>query len=138
MVVDERTDRDLRQDDLKQGNLKQDLGAPALLLDSVVKSYGQIRAVNGVSLKAYAGIKGVNLKGLSFNQVIFDLGKLQMNEVLDYRARKAAGKPYVDPLGTTQDNYIKQMKKLGYGVDKQGKSYPLPKRVTVINKAGGK
>ena len=30
-------------------------GAPALLLDNVVKTYGPIRAVNGVSLKAYAG-----------------------------------------------------------------------------------
>ena len=28
---------------------------PALLLDNVVKTYGQIRAVDGVSLKAYAG-----------------------------------------------------------------------------------
>src|SRR3989442_11338397 len=41
MVVDEHTDRDL--------------GAPALLLDNVVKTYGPIRAVNGVSLKAHAG-----------------------------------------------------------------------------------
>src|SRR3989442_3306796 len=41
MVVDEHTDRDL--------------GAPALLLDNVVKTYGQIRAVDGVSLKAHAG-----------------------------------------------------------------------------------
>jgi ABC-2 type transport system ATP-binding protein len=30
-------------------------GQPALLLDNVVKSYGANRAVNGVSLKAYAG-----------------------------------------------------------------------------------
>ena len=30
-------------------------GQPALLLDNVVKSYGSNRAVNGVSLKAYAG-----------------------------------------------------------------------------------
>jgi ABC-2 type transport system ATP-binding protein len=32
-----------------------DDGAPALLLDSVVKTYGAIRAVDGVSLKASAG-----------------------------------------------------------------------------------
>ena len=32
-----------------------DEGAPALLLDSVVKTYGAIRAVDGVSLKASAG-----------------------------------------------------------------------------------
>src|SRR6267378_4788819 len=41
MVVEEYKDRDL--------------GAPALLLDKVVKTYGPIRAVNGVSLKAYSG-----------------------------------------------------------------------------------
>src|SRR5258707_10583778 len=32
-----------------------DLGPPALLLDNVIKSYGPVRAVNGVSLKARAG-----------------------------------------------------------------------------------
>jgi ABC-2 type transport system ATP-binding protein len=32
-----------------------DKGAPALLLDNVVKTYGPIRAVDGVSLKALAG-----------------------------------------------------------------------------------
>jgi ABC-2 type transport system ATP-binding protein len=32
-----------------------DLQVPALLLDNVVKTYGPIRAVNGVSLKAHAG-----------------------------------------------------------------------------------
>src|SRR6266699_2460876 len=32
-----------------------DKGAPALLLDKVVKTYGPIRAVDGVSLKAQAG-----------------------------------------------------------------------------------
>src|SRR6266567_6439607 len=33
----------------------RDLGAPALLLDKVVKTYGPIRAVDGVSLEARAG-----------------------------------------------------------------------------------
>ena len=33
----------------------QDKGVPALLLDNVVKTYGSIRAVDGVSLKAEAG-----------------------------------------------------------------------------------
>ena len=32
-----------------------DQGAPALLLDNVVKTYGPIRAVDGVSLQAYSG-----------------------------------------------------------------------------------
>src|SRR6266478_8935356 len=41
MVTEERSDRDA--------------GAPALLLDKVVKTYGPIRAVDGVSLKAKAG-----------------------------------------------------------------------------------
>src|SRR5713226_1026611 len=41
MVLDERSDRDK--------------GAHALLLENVVKTYGPIRAVDGVSLKAHAG-----------------------------------------------------------------------------------
>jgi ABC-2 type transport system ATP-binding protein len=41
MVTDERSSREER--------------APALLLDHVVKTYGPIRAVDGVSLKAHAG-----------------------------------------------------------------------------------
>src|SRR5437879_8854330 len=41
MVVDQRSGRDI--------------GGPALLLDKVVKTYGPIRAVDGVSLKAHAG-----------------------------------------------------------------------------------
>src|SRR6266700_2405862 len=41
MVTEKRSDRDA--------------GAPALLLDKVVKTYGPIRAVDGVSLKAQAG-----------------------------------------------------------------------------------
>jgi hypothetical protein len=88
------------------------------------------------NLKGYQGLKGLSLKGLSFNKVIFELGKIQMNEILDYRARKSAGKPYVDPLATTQDNYIKQMKKLGYGVDKTGKSYSLPKKTATKQVSG--
>jgi ABC-2 type transport system ATP-binding protein len=35
--------------------LATERGQPALLLDNVVKSYGQNRAVNGVSFKAYSG-----------------------------------------------------------------------------------
>src|SRR6266700_6232624 len=41
MVTEKRSDRDA--------------GAPALLLDKVVKTYGPIRAVDGVSLRAHAG-----------------------------------------------------------------------------------
>src|SRR6266700_6297334 len=41
MVVEEYKDRDL--------------GAPALLLENVVKTYGPIRAVDGVSLEVHAG-----------------------------------------------------------------------------------
>jgi hypothetical protein len=90
--------------------------------------FPKLSSTSVTNLKGYTSLKGLNLKGLNFNQAIFKLGKIQMNEVLDYRARKAAGKPYVDPLGTTQANYITQMKKLGYGVDALGKSFVLPKK----------
>jgi phospholipid/cholesterol/gamma-HCH transport system substrate-binding protein len=90
--------------------------------------FPKLSSTSVANLKGYTSLKGVNLKGLNFNQAIFKLGKIQMNEILDYRARKAAGKPYVDPLGTTQENYIAQMKKLGYGVNDLGQSFVLPKK----------
>src|SRR5262249_14001378 len=50
VVVDERTNRDIG------GGTRLDAAPmPALLLGSAVKSYGQNRAVNGVSFKAHAG-----------------------------------------------------------------------------------
>ncbi|MEA2450590.1 MAG: phospholipid/cholesterol/gamma-HCH transport system substrate-binding protein [Thermoleophilaceae bacterium] len=89
------------------------------------------------NLKAFGGLKGLSLKGLSFNQAIAELGKIQMNELLDWRARGRAGQPRVDPLATTQANYIKQMKKLGLGVDKQGKAFALPKKKATTKQVGG-
>jgi phospholipid/cholesterol/gamma-HCH transport system substrate-binding protein len=68
------------------------------------------------------------LPGVPFNAKIAAAGKVQMNEVVDYRVRKAAGKPAVDPLATDQQNYVIQMKKLGLGVTKLGKVYTLPKK----------
>jgi ABC-2 type transport system ATP-binding protein len=50
--VDERTDRTIGHGVASSGT---GTARPALLLEDVVKTYGQIRAVNGVSLKAYAG-----------------------------------------------------------------------------------
>jgi phospholipid/cholesterol/gamma-HCH transport system substrate-binding protein len=64
---------------------------------------------------------------LPANQKLQAAGKLQMNELTDWMARKRAGKPAVDPLGTTHDNYIIQMKKIGLGVTKQGKVFALKK-----------
>ena len=69
---------------------------------------------------------------LPFNQKIASAGKRQMNELTDWMARKSAGKPAVDPLGTTHDNYVLQMKKIGLGVTKAGKVFTLP------TKAGNK
>jgi virulence factor Mce-like protein len=64
------------------------------------------------------------------NQKIAANGKRQMNELTDYLRRKAAGKPAVDPLGTTHANYVFQMKKIGLGVTKQGKVYTLQPKGT--------
>jgi hypothetical protein len=69
---------------------------------------------------------------LPFNQKIAAAGKAQMSELTYYLKAKAAGKPAVDPLSTTHDNYVLQMKKLGLGVTKLGKVYTLP------SKAGNK
>jgi phospholipid/cholesterol/gamma-HCH transport system substrate-binding protein len=66
------------------------------------------------------------LPGVPFNAKIAAAGKVQMNELTDWIARKRAGKPAVDPLSTPQDNYVLQMKKLGLGVTKAGKVYNLP------------
>jgi phospholipid/cholesterol/gamma-HCH transport system substrate-binding protein len=63
---------------------------------------------------------------LPFNQRIAAAGKAQMNELTFYLRQKAAGKPAVDPLSTTHENYLLEMKKLGYGVDKLGKVFTLP------------
>ncbi|MEA2423199.1 MAG: phospholipid/cholesterol/gamma-HCH transport system substrate-binding protein, partial [Thermoleophilaceae bacterium] len=67
------------------------------------------------------------LPGLPFNQKIAAAGKVQLAEVTDYLARRTAGKPNVDPLATTQANYVLKMKKLGLGVTKLGKVYTLQK-----------
>jgi hypothetical protein len=66
------------------------------------------------------------LPGVPFNAKIAAAGQAQLNEVVDFRVRKAAGKPAVDPLNTTQANYVFQMKKIGLGVTKLGKVYSLP------------
>jgi hypothetical protein len=68
------------------------------------------------------------LPKIKFNRDIAAAGKAQMAELIDYRARRAAGKPAVDPLATTQRNYVLQMKKLGLGVTKLGKVYALPRK----------
>jgi hypothetical protein len=68
------------------------------------------------------------LPGNAFNKKIAAAGDVQMAEIRDYLARKRAGKPFVDPLGTTRQNYVLQMKKIGLGVTKQGKVYVLPKK----------
>ena len=110
---------------------------PGGLLPPIPGGFPKLTKTSTDNLKGYVGgLKGLSLKGLGFSQAIAQLGKIQMNEILDFRARERAGQPRVDPLATTQDNYIKQMKKLGYGVDKLGKSYALPKKVSV-KQAGG-
>jgi hypothetical protein len=55
-----------------------------------------------------------------------------MAELRDYLARKRAGKPAVDPLATTQENYLRQMRKLGFAVDMNGKVTPLPAKKKAV------
>jgi ABC-type transporter Mla subunit MlaD len=68
------------------------------------------------------------LPSVPFNKKIAQAGKVQMTELTDYLARKRAGKPVVDPLNTTHANYVFQMKRLGLGVTKLGKTYTLPQK----------
>jgi phospholipid/cholesterol/gamma-HCH transport system substrate-binding protein len=68
------------------------------------------------------------LPGVPFNVKIAQAGKVQMTELNDYLARKRAGKPVVDPLNTTHANYVFEMKRLGLGVTKLGKTYTLPQK----------
>jgi hypothetical protein len=63
---------------------------------------------------------------LPFNQKIATAGKRQMNELTYFLKAKAAGRPAIDPLATTHENYVLQMKKIGLGVDKLGKVFTLP------------
>jgi phospholipid/cholesterol/gamma-HCH transport system substrate-binding protein len=65
---------------------------------------------------------------LPFNKRIHAAGQRQLNEVKYYRRAKAAGRPAVDPLGTTRANYLRQMRKLGLGVTKTGHVYKLAKK----------
>ena len=58
---------------------------------------------------------------IAFNQKIARQGKVRMNELKDYFARKAAGKPVVDPLSLPQDLYLSRMRKLGLKVTSEGK-----------------
>ena len=109
---------------------------PGGLLPPIPGGFPKLSKTGTSNLKAFAGIKGLSLKGLGFNQAIAQLGKIEMNELMDYRARLKAGKPGIDPLSTTQENYLKQMKKLGYGVDKLGKPFVLPKKATTKQVSG--
>jgi phospholipid/cholesterol/gamma-HCH transport system substrate-binding protein len=102
---------------------------PGGLLPGTSSPTPKLNKASTTNLQAYAGgITGLSLKGLGFNQLIAKLGAIQMNELKDSLARQKAGKPYVDPLATTQENYLKQMKKLGLGIDKLGKPFALPKK----------
>jgi virulence factor Mce-like protein len=61
-----------------------------------------------------------------FPKRIADASKLQLNQLKFYLQRKRAGKPAVDPLATTQANYLVQMKKLGFRMAKDGTPQPMP------------
>jgi phospholipid/cholesterol/gamma-HCH transport system substrate-binding protein len=60
-----------------------------------------------------------------FNVKVAAAGKVQMNELANWIARKHAGLPAIDPLSTNQQNYVLQMRKLGLGVTKTGAVYKL-------------
>jgi ABC-type transporter Mla subunit MlaD len=110
---------------------------PGGLLPPLPGGGGFPKGAAASNLKGFTSLKGLSLKGMGFNQAIAQLSKIQMNELVDFRARERAGKPRVDPLATTQENYIAQMKKLGFGIDKLGKAFVLPKKATV-KQVGGK
>jgi phospholipid/cholesterol/gamma-HCH transport system substrate-binding protein len=109
---------------------------PGGLLPPIPGGFPKLAKNSMTNLKTYNGIKGVTLKGLGFNQAIAKLGQIQMNELKDSLARQHAGKPFVDPLVTTQENYIAQMKKLGYGIDATGAPYALPKKAKTKQVSG--
>jgi ABC-type transporter Mla subunit MlaD len=67
------------------------------------------------------------LPGNAVNAKIAAAGQVQMNELADWMARKRAGKPAVDPLATTHDNYVLQMRKIGLRVLPTGKVVAQPK-----------
>jgi phospholipid/cholesterol/gamma-HCH transport system substrate-binding protein len=62
---------------------------------------------------------------LPFNQKVAAAGQAQMKQLTFYLRQKAAGKPAVDPLATTPENYVVEMKKIGYGVTPKGAIYKL-------------
>jgi hypothetical protein len=68
------------------------------------------------------------LPKVKYNEQLAAAGKVQMTELFDYLARKRAGKPAVGPLTLPHAEYVKRMKKIGLGVTKLGKSYPLPEK----------
>ena len=47
--------------------------------------------------------------------------QVQVNQITDFFKRKKAGKPAVDPLNTTKDNYLKQLDKLGLETTREGR-----------------
>jgi hypothetical protein len=109
---------------------------PGGLLPPLPGGGGFPKGVATSNLKGFTHLKGLSLSGMNFSQTVSQLGKIQMNEILDFRARERAGKPRVDPLATTQENYIAQMKKLGFGIDSQGKAFVLPKKATAKQVSG--
>jgi len=52
---------------------------------------------------------------------IYDKGKAQLNQITDFFKLKKAGKEIPDPLIYTPDVYLKQLDKMGYESDKQGR-----------------
>ena len=109
---------------------------PGGLLPPIPGGFPKVGKTGVTNIKAFTKVKGLSLKGLGFNQAIFKLGEIEMNELKDSLARQRAGKPFVDPLATTQENYIAQMKKLGYGIDLHGNPYVLPKKVKTKQVSG--
>jgi virulence factor Mce-like protein len=61
----------------------------------------------------------------AFNQKVAAAGEAQMKQLTFYLRQKAAGKPAVDPLATTPENYVLEMRKIGYGVTTKGAIYKL-------------
>ena len=55
------------------------------------------------------------------NAKTYKRGQVEVNQIMDFFRRQKAGKPAVDPLGTTKTNYLKQLDQLGLESTSDGK-----------------
>jgi ABC-type transporter Mla subunit MlaD len=52
---------------------------------------------------------------------VFKKGQIEINQITSFFKRQKAGKPAVDPMGTTPEHYLKELKDLGLETTRDGK-----------------